>query len=133
MNAALAIKRQGRFEERFLQEHLVWEVGGLVWCEPADHPSFFQSIHSAKKSFFYSSYFSNHHGAKWLMRPTSSKDLCLPFCLILILWLDLAEGWARLASGMGVLALPPTVQSLHKSLKYISHTVSFNDFFIFFQ
>ena len=99
LNAALAIKRQGRFEERFLQEHLVWEVGGLVWCEPADHPSFFQSIHSAKKSFFYSSYFSNHHGAKWLMRPTSSKDLCLPFCLILILWLDLAEGWARLAWG----------------------------------
>ena len=38
-------------------------------------------------------------------------------------------------AGMGVLALPPTVQSLHKSLKYISqsHTVSFNDFFIFFQ
>ena len=130
MNAALAIKRQGRFEERFLQEHLVWEVGGLVWCEPADHPSFFQSIHSAKKSFFYSSYFSNHHGAKWLMRPTSSKDLP---SLLSDSYSMVRPGGGVGTAGMGVLALPPTVQSLHKSLKYISHTVSFNDFFIFFQ
>ena len=31
-------------EEKFLEEHPFWEDGGLVWCEPDDHP-FFQNIH----------------------------------------------------------------------------------------
>ena len=50
--------------KKFLGEHPFWQ-GGLVWCEPDDHP-FFQSIHSAKQPLFYSSFSSNHPCGKYL-------------------------------------------------------------------
>ena len=88
------------FEWRFrhLAARMIWRKvfgrasvlgGGLVWCEPSDHP-FFRSIHSAKCTFFYSSFSSNHPGAKslvwqgieWIPSPAiSSDDLCLLFYL----------------------------------------------------
>ena len=53
-----------------------------------------KNIHSVKFLFFSSSFSSYHPGGKWLVRhgiesifrcpPTSSDDLCLPFCLILV-------------------------------------------------
>ena len=68
---------------------MIWEGGGLVWCNPDGH-LFFQSIHSNNCQFFYSSFSSNHPGKNRLcsiqFNPSSSgDDLCLPFCPSLIL------------------------------------------------
>ena len=51
----------------FLEENPFCEGSDLVWCEPDDHP-FFRSILSAKCPFFYSSFSSNHPGAKSLVQ-----------------------------------------------------------------
>ena len=50
LNAAQVIQQQGCLEEKFLEEHPFLQGGGLVWCEPDDHP-YFRSIHSAKCPF----------------------------------------------------------------------------------
>ena len=46
-----------------MEEHPFWEGGGLVWCEPEDHP-FFRSVRSDKCLFFYSSISLNRSGVK---------------------------------------------------------------------
>ena len=51
------------FKKSFVEENPFWEGVGLVWSKLDDHP-FFQSIHSAKWLLFYSSFSSNHSGAK---------------------------------------------------------------------
>ena len=51
------------FEEKVLEEHPFWDGSGLVWCEP-DENSFFWIIHSAKRPFCYSSFYSIHPGGK---------------------------------------------------------------------
>ena len=61
--APLTIQQQEYFEEKFLGEHPFWGDGGLMWCEPANHP-FFKSIHSAKQLWSYASFSSNRPGAK---------------------------------------------------------------------
>ena len=61
------IYQQGQFWRKVLEEHPLWEGGGLVWCEPEDHP-FFWSIYPAKCTFVYSSISSNHAVAKSLGR-----------------------------------------------------------------
>ena len=38
LNAALAIKQQGGFEEKFLKEHPLKEGGDRLWCGLEDHP-----------------------------------------------------------------------------------------------
>ena len=73
----------------FRRTSMIWEGGGLVWCNPDGH-LFFQSIHSNNCQFFYSSFSSNHPGKNRLcsiqFNPSSSgDDLCLPFCPSLIL------------------------------------------------
>ena len=54
-------------------------------------------INSAKRSFLYSSFSSNHPGDKSLVEhgiesTTSNDDLCLLFCLILLLCIHLTVG-----------------------------------------
>ena len=80
----------------FLEEHPFLEGGDLVLCELDDH-LFSLSIHSAKYQFFYSSFLQiilalngcivRGMELNQFRPPTSSNDLCLTFCLILILWI----------------------------------------------
>ena len=70
-----------------------WEGGGLVWCEPDDHP-FFWSIHSTKRPTFYLSFSSNYpgaksvvrHGIEWIPSPAAKafafSSVCF-FCMLL--------------------------------------------------
>ena len=96
---------------------------GLAWCQPEDH-SFCWSIHSAKRPFFNSSFSSNYpgvlsvvqHEIEWI---SSGDDLCLLFCLFLLLWSK-----ASMSLTLSLLRLPYItrcyVVACHKA-KNLSH------------
>ena len=70
-------------------------MNGFVWCDPDEH-TFFPNHPFRQICFVLSSFSSNQlisHGLNYFCSiqfqpPTSSNNLCLRFCLILILWLQ---------------------------------------------
>ena len=79
--------RRDYFKKRFWKNihfRAFWDSGGLVWCEPDDHP-FFWNIHTSRHTFFRSSFSSNHpgaksvlrHGIEWIPSPKQQRRLLL--------------------------------------------------------
>ena len=92
---------------------IFWGEGGVD-----EHP-FFHSIHSAKYLLFYTSFSLNHPGIQF-RPPTSSDDLCLPFCLILTLRAECCndkgypqeEGWREKVRQRSLLGLEGRICSI---------------------